>query len=317
MVIPDSKKPSDTDTLAGDVSKGFDSDYAFSARLNRYSNAKNRGLVNLSCLDNTFKGREDAFEIYKKASVRLADCGNFLHFRSYPDISKVRLHKASFCKQHLICPLCAIRRGAKTLDSYLKRYQIIMLDNPSWRLSMITLTVKNGKGLQERYKHLRKAIRVLLDRRRDYLKKGRGRTEWRKVHGFVGTCEVTNKGKGWHPHTHIMVLHSSSFDYRELQREWKDVTKDSHVLNVTAAMHPNEPARDFLEVFKYAVKFSDLSPEQNIEAWEVLRGKRLLFSGGAFRGVTIPDDLTDIDLDDLPYIDLFFTHNGNSYVLKS
>ena len=316
MDIPESEKPLETDTLAGDVSRGFDCDDALGARLDRYSIAKKRALVNLDILISDRGSDELTQTRRKKASVLLNSCGNYLSFRNYYTEGKTRLHKASFCKQHLICPLCAIRRGAKKLDAYLKRYEVITKENPSWRLSMITLTVKNGEDLQERYDHLRKSVRVLLDRRRDYLKKGRGRTEWRKVHGFVGTYEVTNKGKGWHPHAHVMVLHSSSFDYKELQREWKDVTGDSHVLNVTAAMHPDEPERDFLEVFKYAVKFSDLTPEQNIDAWEILRGKRLLFSGGAFRGVKVPEELTDEPLENLPYIELFYVHTQSGYSLK-
>lgn len=59
---------------------------------------------------------------------------------------------------------------------------------------------------------------------------------------------------------------------KALKAEWKEITGDSHVLNVTAAKHPKEPELDFLEVFKYAVKFSDLSPQNNIHAWEISTG---------------------------------------------
>lgn len=316
------EKPSDVINLAEETSKGFDESDKLSARLDRYSTAKRRALENLEQLKVLSVERvalplDITAERYLKASALLLSCGNYLKFNNYYTVGKVRLTHASFCKQHLICPLCAIRRGAKTLDAYLKRYAVIRLEHPSWRLSMITLTVKNGDDLAERFKHLNSAVKRIFERRRDWLKKNRGLTEWRKVHGWVGTYEVTNKGQGWHPHAHLMVLHSENFDYKAMQSEWKDITQDSHVLNVSAAHHPDEPELDFLEVFKYAVKFSDLTTLDNIHAWEVLRGRRLLFSGGAFRGVEIPEDLHDECLDDLPYIELLYRYTVYGYSLES
>lgn len=287
-------------------------------RLSRYYTAKKRATVNRSVL------RSEAFSDdqgtlrrskYLKASSGLSGCGNYLVFHHYFTANQTRLAKASFCKQHLICPLCAIRRGSKTLKSYLERYSVIMSENPAYRLSMITLTVQNGTDLKERFEHLQKSQKKLFDRRRDWLKKGWGKTEFRKIHGWVGTHEVTNKGNGWHPHSHIMVLHSSNFDYSNLIQEWKDITGDSCNLNVSGARHPSEPERDFIEVFKYAVKFSDLTPEQNIHAWSVLSGKRLLFSGGCFRGVKVPESMTDDLLDDLEYIELFYKLGLSGYDL--
>ena len=254
---------------------------------------------------------------YSKAAKGIKSCGNYLVFHQYYTVGTTKLARASFCKQHLLCPLCAVRRSAKTLQGYLDKYRVIMQENPTYRLSMITLTVKNGDNLKERFEHLQKSQKVLFDRRRDWFKKGRGKTEFRKIHGWVGTFEFTNKGKGWHPHSHIMVLHTENFDYSALIQEWKEVTQDSCNVNVTAAMNPQSPELDFIEVFKYAVKFSDLSPEQNIHAWHVLRGKRLLFSGGAFRGVEVPEELTDELLDDLPYIELFYTASLTGYQLQS
>lgn len=315
MMESESKKPLNTDALAGEVCRGSDESDKLGARLDRYSTARKRALENLNELDHTAPNDAGAGVAISNAVERLRRCGNFLEFRHYYTVGRVRLQKARFCSQPLLCPLCAIRRGSKTLDAYLKRYKVVKMENPHWNLSMITLTVKNGSDLKERFEHLQKAVKVIFDRRRDYLKKGRGRTEWRKVHGYVGTFEFTHKGKGWHPHAHIMVLHSSTFDYKVLKSEWKEITIDSHVVNVSAAHHPEEPELDFMEVFKYAVKFSDLDPADNIHAWEILRGKRLLFSGGAFRGVQVPDDLTDEPLENLPYFELIYRYTLAGYSL--
>ena len=316
MREPQSKKPLDTVNLAEEVSKGFDENDKLSARLDRYSTAKTIALLNSKELE----GSSSSFnfpEQWERSVSSLKHCGNYLRFHHYFTVGKVRLNAASFCKQHLICPLCAIRRGAKTLGAYTKRYDVIKTENPSWRLSMITLTVKNGDDLKERFEHLQSSLQRVFKHRRKALNEGKSRTEWRKVHGYVGTVEVTNQGKGWHPHAHIMVLHSESFDYRALQEEWKDITGDSHVLNVSAAHHPDQPELDFLEVFKYAVKFSDLTPADNLKAFLVLRRHRLLFSGGAFRGVEVPETLEDEPLDGLPYIELMYRYAFGAYSLTS
>lgn len=68
-----------------------------------------------------------------------------------------------------------------------------------------------------------------------------------------------------------------------------------------------------MEVFKYAVKFSDLSLEDNWHAAQVLKGKRLLNSFGLFRGVQIPESLLDEPLDDLPYWDRFYRFIRGEY----
>lgn len=292
---------------------------ALGSRLSRYYTAKQRAQVNrqeLRSQANSLDPDTPKALRYTKASAGIGSCGNYLVFNEYFTVDKTRLSKASFCKQHLICPLCAIRRSAKTLKSYLDRYRVIMKENPSYRLSMITLTVKNGPDLQERFEHLKKSQKKMFDHRRDHLSRGWGNSEFRKIHGWVGTHEFTNKGKGWHPHSHIMVLHTENFDYSALIAEWKAVTKDSCNINVTAAKNPKAPELDFIEVFKYAVKFSDLTPGQNIHAWETLRGKRLLFSGGAFRGVTIPESMIDDLLDDLDYIERVYVAGSFGYNLK-
>lgn len=68
-----------------------------------------------------------------------------------------------------------------------------------------------------------------------------------------------------------------------------------------------------MEVFKYAVKFSDLTLADNWHAAQVLKGKRLLNSFGLFRGVQIPESLLDEPLDDLPFWDRFYRFIQGEY----
>jgi hypothetical protein len=335
MRNPEKGKPQSTEALAGEVERGFDESGKLPDRLIRYAAARQRALINLSQVDKKIKSwyEEHSYEDVSTSTgwhssdpfirhlenlrPKLANCGNYLGFRHYYTVGKVRLTAATFCKAHLLCPLCAIRRGSKTLEAYTTRYNFIMAENQGLKLAMLTLTVKNGDDLAERFEHLRSSFQRLLERRRDYQKKGRGFTEFSKVLGLVGAYEVTNKGNGWHPHAHMMILYRQRINAAALKREWQAITGDSHVLRIDPARHPKDPAQDFLEVFKYALKFSDLTPEQNMEAYEIMRGKRLLFSAGLFWGVEVPESMLDEKLDDLPYIDLLYKYFvGSGYNLS-
>jgi hypothetical protein len=64
----------------------------------------------------------------KNAPPAPPTCGDYLAFRHYFTIDKVRLHGASFCMKHLLCPLCAIRRGSKALKAYLDRWEVIQVE---------------------------------------------------------------------------------------------------------------------------------------------------------------------------------------------
>jgi hypothetical protein len=72
----------------------------------------------------------------------------------------------------------------------------------------------------------------------------------------------------------------------------------------------------FMEVFKYAVKFSDQPPADTWHAFNTLRGRRLIGSAGAFRGVDVPAYLLDEALDDLPFVEFFYRYlHGAGYTL--
>ena len=76
---------------------------------------------------------------------------------------------------------------------------------------------------------------------------------------------------------------------------------------------------DSLETFKYALKFSDLELSDNLHAYKTLKGKRLINSFGALRGVEVSEELTDDDLDDdLPYMLMLYTYRkGSGYNFPS
>src|SRR5665811_1256094 len=112
--------------------------------------AHNRTLLNVTHIKKSIKALGDSAFCHhlKNIRPRIAACGDYLAFKHYYTVGKVRLTGANFCMVHLLCPLCAIRRGSKTLEAYVKRFEIIKAENLRLNLSMLTLTVKNGEHLQ-------------------------------------------------------------------------------------------------------------------------------------------------------------------------
>lgn len=288
--------------LAEDSKPGADGAAGLPAKLARYSKARRKALQMQS-----FAAKEG----HVKEAKKLADCANYLLFRHYYTVDKLRLHAASFCKKHLLCPMCAIRRGAKMLRAYLQRYEAVIAEHPHLRPYLVTVTVKNGPDLAERVSHLRGAMKRMSQARRDYLKapaKNR-RVEFAASMGGFHSIEITNKGQGWHPHAHMIWLAGSEPDQKALSAEWLDWTGDSFIVDVRPL---HDPVEGFLEVCKYALKFSDLTEADNWHAYEVMSGHRLIDSHGLMRGVQIPEDLLDEPLDDLPFVDLLYRYLGDS-----
>ena len=278
---------------------------ALPGKVNRYGKAK-KGAIDVAEYMATIPK-------HQAMAQKVLSCGDYLCFRHYQTVDLVRLHGASLCKKHLLCPLCAIRRGAKSLKAYLDRFEVIKAAKPHLKAFLVTLTVKDGDDLNERFKHLYKSQREL------WMRKNRGRgSVLDGVEGAVWSYEI-KRGSGsgmWHPHLHMIALAETSPDQAALAAEWKNITGDSHIVDVRP-ISQEDPASGFIEVFKYAVKFSDQTPADTVHAWETLAGKRLLGSAGCFRGVEVPESLLDgpEGFEGLPYIQLFYRYMPGGYSL--
>ena len=165
-----------------------------------------------------------------------------------------------------------------------------------------------------------KSFRTLLERRRDYEKKGRGFNEFCKVQGAMYSYENTfnEKTVEWHPHIHMFALLDQWIDQQEFSEYWHSITGDSMVVDVRRAKKEKGQgySKAAAEVCKYALKFGDLSVEKTWEAFKVLKGKRLTGSFGLLWGVKIPDTMTDdMPEGDLPYLEMLykFVYGKNSH----
>jgi plasmid rolling circle replication initiator protein Rep len=283
-------------------------------KVDRYAKAKKTALD----VADYIGGSEHSQPLAKQVR-RLLDCGNYLVFRHYFTLDQVKLHGASLCMQHLLCPLCAIRRGAKFLKAYLDRWELIRADSPHLKPYLVTLTVKDGPDLAERFYHLKKCQQEL------WMRKHRGRgSPLDGVAGAVWSYEI-KRGSGsgeWHPHLHMIALAENlqvegAGNHGPLSSEWHNITGDSFMVDVRP-IDELDPVSGFIEVFKYAVKFSSQSPADTVHAFQTLRGKRLLASSGCFRGVPEPEGLLDDSeaLEGLPFVTLFYRYLvGKGYTL--
>ena len=299
------------DAVAAESNKGGDDAAALAGRLIRYGKAHHRAL---DMADYAMENN------HVKEARGLSKCGHYLQFRDYFKVGKVRLHAADFCRRHLLCPLCAIRRGAKLVQSYLQRLEIVQAEKPGLHAYLVTVTVKNGADLGERFRHLQGSMSRMTQARRSYLRGKGPHVEMARAAGYVGSYEFKRgaKSQEWHPHAHMVWLCYDPPDAVKLSQEWLAITGDSFIVDVRPFHDQDDVVGGFLEVFKYAVKFSDLPLEDNWEGYRVLKKRRLVFSGGAFFGIEMPDDLTDGVLDDQPFIELLYRFSrGAGYGLES
>lgn len=306
---PEKANPLTPDSLAAEGVGGSET-AEHEARLRRYGTAKARNREMAAYLAQ--RAVDDSHGPYRRLSEALYDCASWLEFHRYTDTGHVRLARACTCKKHLLCPVCAIRRGGKTLRRYMERAEYLA-NAKGVEFHLLTTTVKNGPDLFERYGHLKGAWRKLRQRAQD------GYGPLAHVEGMLWSYEFTRGNDGlWHPHIHAVLAvpkGSPPIAWGEgsaLAFQWHRLTGDSHIVHA-------RPIADlvggFCEVLKYALKFSSLSLPDNLHAHLTLRGKRLVQAGGCFYGLELPEDdpLTD-DPEDGPFEVLFYRYTSTGYV---
>ena len=137
MGPPENKNPPPVPAGEGRIASDF------GKRLNRYGTAKKHTSALIKAI-----GPERAKNL-RLPFTRITECGDWLKFRHYYTVAQIKLAGASFCKKHLVCSLCAIRRASRLMASYLERYSVIRKAKPELSAHLATLTVKNSHDLGE------------------------------------------------------------------------------------------------------------------------------------------------------------------------
>lgn len=222
-------------------------------------------------------------------------CGSWLHFREWIESGDTRLLNANFCKKHLLCQACAVRRAAKMNEAYLPKVEAVAAAHEGKLVpAMITLTMKNGPDLAERLQAFKEGWKRMLAAKRKALGNHRHDSiEWNKVCGSLRAIEVTWGKGGWHVHAHCFVLLTDYINRERLSEEWLRFTGDSFIVDARKCRHGIKAG--LLEVLKYSCKFSSMNPEQAFHVHQTFNGCRMIDPQGLLRGVPEPD----IDSDDL------------------
>ena len=326
------KDPLRSEILADDASGDHEK------RLSRYSVAMARKQ---EVVDHILVLKEQGYKFNLDKELKaLQDCGSFLIYRHYYLIDRFRLLAGCTCKKHLLCPLCAIRRAAKCVAVGFQKIEDVLQrgyeTGVEYDQVLITLTIKNGDDLEERFLHLTNSFKMLLQKRRNALKK-RPKTDtvFKHVLGSIYSYEVTySEEKGYHPHVHMIALiPRGTFEFQErfdkkakkavqvpvdlwagLVEDWKSITGDSFIVDVRRIDNENDQLSALVECFKYALKFSDMEVADQVECYTVLKGRRMLDSMGALRGIKFPDNLHD---DLIPgeekYVDIVYRYAGVTF----
>lgn len=303
-------------------------------RNKKYSKAK---IHNLSMVKHLI----DHEPLMVKEMYALKECGNFLIYRHYNKIDLFKFIAGCSCKKHLLCMLCAVRRAARTVQTYLRKIDFLMKENPDLIPILITFTVKNGDDLEERFNHLKNNIARLNQKRRNSLVKERKQkthTIFSHIQAAAGSYEF-KKGSGsglWHPHLHLIafiprgvfspalikIKNEKVMVYpklqKELSQEWQDLTLDSKIVDVRALSFNSQEdkIKAVSEVFKYALKMGDLDPADQVHAYHTLKTKRLVTGIGDLYNIKMPHELHDDIEEELklqPYIDVVFKFVKDKY----
>lgn len=238
---------------------------------------------------------------------RITECCNLVSFRRYLETGDVQLISANFCKYDRICIACATKRAMRMIKKFSQGIEKGRLYNKKWYYIVLTISHTKRDKLESLMNRLKlyknRLARAYRNSKRNHQKK---KSFFSIFDGMVISIEIAHKGDNWwHPHINILACCDKDIpiEYgkfarwdinQQLLQERKDITDGtSYIHNI----RPIEVKRDHFsrsgigEVFKYAIKFSDLSMEQLAEvmAIQYIHQYRFFATYGIFRGWKIEE----------------------------
>jgi Replication protein len=244
---------------------------------------------------------------------RIRECNSFLKFRNYYQIDTLKLSSANFCKVHQVCSQCARRRAMKYAKAIKDTVEILRGNHPESVFLFLTFTVRNGVHLPEAMKRLDQYMNTLMGR---FKRQNVHESIMCKIYGGFYSIELTHNGTTWHPHVHMLVEASEVIDTLQVRKEWSEISNgDSYICDARPIQFTDDQSlfNACLEVSKYTLKNTSLSPEHLLEAYINLKGKNLVNRFGSFRGKKI-SLLPDLDkFADQPFWEYCFNWFNRKY----
>jgi plasmid rolling circle replication initiator protein Rep len=256
---------------------------------NPWSKNKNLSLL----LAESYRRLSDTFPLLLNHSIAVGSCASWLKF-SYGSCGHAEARKlvdARFCRKRL-CPVCQWRR------SLLASGQVSVVAHEAHvktkcHFLMLTLTCKNvdADGLDDLLDNLVKSLRKIMNYKE--IKSS--------VLGWFRALEVTvSRGKGFHPHFHVLLAVKSSYfkgsNYISQQKwtnYWEKALKADYkpIVHIKRVYGQVESAA--AEVAKYTLKAGDYLDKNDraftdhnvCELHHTLSGRRLFGYGGLLKEI--------------------------------
>jgi hypothetical protein len=174
------------------------------------------------------------------------------------------------------CPICR-----KKWFGY--HYKTVLECITAWpRIYFMTLTIKNldGQIYRSDITKLRKDFGKL---REHYTKRKKGSREIisQKIKGGFYIIQATNRGRGWHPHLH--VLYDGSYIAKEsLALAWANITSGSYVVDIRVA---ETAARGLKYLLSDFLQSPRIRPEDYAEYNGIFKGQRIIQPFGTYKNI--------------------------------
>lgn len=233
------------------------------------------------------RSRGSAGEVWRVN--RLDKCGTWVQLREFLKTGRARLAKSNFCGQDRLCPFCAASQMVRRVRKAVERLLVV---GQGRIYAHLVFGLRDGPDLRERFEVLASAWGRMMERRRNARKGIRVTSEMEKTAGGVSQYEV-HRGSGsgeWHPHVHALGVLDDYLDWGKLCKEWCAIVGDpaAHCRIHEVGRGEDDIERVLFEVLAYQLKFSRMTPADVWEAWELLRGRRLMRTWGVMRGTPEP-----------------------------
>jgi hypothetical protein len=253
-----------------------------------------------------------------QASARVHNCGSWLHFRNWVNLDESKLLKADFCHKDKICPACAGRRAIKQVKKVFRQLQSTPeLLEGYWYYTVLTVKHSIEEDFMTVFNRLQKGIKGINQAMRNVSRGQDSDNYFTQFDGIMYSIEETYTKNGWNIHVN-MLCHSTkplsglikkpkkdnkkrvSYWHPEAVETWKNLT-DSINVSISPVNVKDDEAllADLSEIFKYSLKFQDLSPDKMLIAYRCLYRRRLLGSMGTLRALKTDVDLNSQDEEDL------------------
>jgi len=189
-----------------------------------------------------------------------------------------------------LCGTCAAERARRLARGVEDRIDGRTKTVPGTRAVFLTLTIRNTPEISGE----------TVSQMWGWFRQLRRRKIWQGVDGAAASLEFTNRGRGWHPHLHaVLVVAPGAWlaDQSEWSREWGEITGGSVIVDI-------RPIRGSVgaacrEVAKYAAKAPELEDDAAVtELWRAIRGRRLWATSGCLRGAAEADEAPEFAAED-------------------